>query len=136
MPLLWIHLLTYYLVIGNLDVRPPKNFEEPDIPWSENPMRMVVMKSVVTASNPVSHEIAIVSLPQLKEDLRNSEPKPSPFLEPEFAADWAQANNDGERLRVAIDQVASLTDNSALRLHHDVFETSTFMEQQSARYVG
>lgn len=62
--------------------------------------------------------------------------KPSPFLEPEFAADWAQANNDGERLRVAIDQVASLTDNSALRLHHDVFETSTFMEQQSARYVG
>ena len=34
-------------------------------------------------------------------------------LEPPFAADWTAAANDGERLRVVVDQVASLTDVSA-----------------------
>jgi dGTPase len=31
-----------------------------------------------------------------------------------FAADWRAADDDGARLRVVVDQVASLTDASAL----------------------
>ncbi|WP_240539313.1 deoxyguanosinetriphosphate triphosphohydrolase [Bifidobacterium sp. SO1] len=42
---------------------------------------------------------------------------PSDALETVFLDDWNEATNDNERLRVAIDQVASLTDNSALALH-------------------
>lgn len=38
-------------------------------------------------------------------------------LEPMFAEDWRQAGDDGQRLRVVIDQVASLTDVSALAWH-------------------
>lgn len=38
-------------------------------------------------------------------------------LEPPFAADWSAAADDGARLRVVIDQVASLTDVSAAELH-------------------
>ncbi len=41
-------------------------------------------------------------------------PKPSSALENVFLDDWREAGGDGERLRVAIDQVASLTDTSAL----------------------
>ncbi|OXN00787.1 deoxyguanosinetriphosphate triphosphohydrolase [Bifidobacterium vansinderenii] len=42
---------------------------------------------------------------------------PSPLLEPVFLDDWRRASDDNERLRVAIDQVASLTDTSAMTLH-------------------
>jgi dGTPase len=38
-------------------------------------------------------------------------------LEPPFAADWALAADDAARLRVVIDQVASLTDVSAAEMH-------------------
>lgn len=38
-------------------------------------------------------------------------------LEPPFAADWAAAADDGARLRVVVDQVASLTDVSAAAWH-------------------
>ncbi|WP_344250620.1 deoxyguanosinetriphosphate triphosphohydrolase [Isoptericola hypogeus] len=38
-------------------------------------------------------------------------------LEPAFAADWREAADDGARLRVVVDQVASLTDVSATQLH-------------------
>ncbi|WP_225754742.1 deoxyguanosinetriphosphate triphosphohydrolase [Actinotalea sp. Marseille-Q4924] len=38
-------------------------------------------------------------------------------LEPAFAADWAQAADDAARLRVVVDQVASLTDVSAAEWH-------------------
>lgn len=44
-------------------------------------------------------------------------PDPSDALEPVFLDDWMRARNDGERLRVAIDQVASLTDASAMAMH-------------------
>ncbi|MFT8640002.1 deoxyguanosinetriphosphate triphosphohydrolase [Bifidobacterium sp.] len=44
-------------------------------------------------------------------------PRPSEALEAVFLEDWNEATNDDERLRVAIDQVASLTDGSALALH-------------------
>ncbi|WP_084157028.1 deoxyguanosinetriphosphate triphosphohydrolase [Haematomicrobium sanguinis] len=39
------------------------------------------------------------------------------YLEPAFAADWLMAYDDAARLRVVIDQLASLTDVSALALH-------------------
>jgi dGTPase len=38
-------------------------------------------------------------------------------LERPFADDWETAGDDGARLRVVIDQVASLTDASAVALH-------------------
>ncbi|NLF04054.1 MAG: deoxyguanosinetriphosphate triphosphohydrolase [Actinomycetales bacterium] len=38
-------------------------------------------------------------------------------LEPAFAADWAEAADDGARLRAVVDQVASLTDISAAQWH-------------------
>ncbi|WP_265522039.1 deoxyguanosinetriphosphate triphosphohydrolase [Oerskovia flava] len=38
-------------------------------------------------------------------------------LEEPFAADWKDASDDAARLRVVIDQVASLTDVSAIQLH-------------------
>jgi dGTPase len=39
-------------------------------------------------------------------------------LEPHFAAFWGDARDDAGRLRVAVDQVASLTDKSAYDWHH------------------
>ncbi|KNC18172.1 deoxyguanosinetriphosphate triphosphohydrolase [Arthrobacter sp. RIT-PI-e] len=42
------------------------------------------------------------------------------YLEPMFAADWRAADDDDARLRVVVDQVASLTDASALGLHERI----------------
>ncbi|KFI59553.1 deoxyguanosinetriphosphate triphosphohydrolase [Bifidobacterium gallicum] len=44
-------------------------------------------------------------------------PAPSLALEPVFLEDWQAARTAGQRLRVAIDQVASLTDGSAMTMH-------------------
>lgn len=44
-------------------------------------------------------------------------PHPSSALQPQYFEAWERAQSDDERLRVAIDQVASLTDGSALALH-------------------
>ena len=41
-------------------------------------------------------------------------------LDPGFAADWAAARTDAERKRVIVDQVASLTDQSAMSWHSRV----------------
>ncbi|MGF0117217.1 deoxyguanosinetriphosphate triphosphohydrolase [Promicromonospora sp. Marseille-Q5078] len=41
-------------------------------------------------------------------------------LEPPFAADWRAAADDAARLRVVVDQVASLTDVSALQWHRQL----------------
>jgi dGTPase len=38
-------------------------------------------------------------------------------LDPIFEDDWKRSTNDGERLRVVIDQIASLTDPGAYALH-------------------
>ncbi len=38
-------------------------------------------------------------------------------LDPIFEDDWKRANSDAERLRVVIDQIASLTDPGAYALH-------------------
>lgn len=45
-------------------------------------------------------------------------------LETMFASDWQAAGNDDERLRVVIDQIASLTDVSALALHERLVGTT------------
>jgi dGTPase len=39
-------------------------------------------------------------------------------LEPAFAADFVAAANDAERARVVVDQIASLTDQSAIDWHN------------------
>jgi dGTPase len=38
-------------------------------------------------------------------------------LDPIFKDDWQQATNDAMRLRIVIDQIASLTDPGAYALH-------------------
>jgi dGTPase len=38
-------------------------------------------------------------------------------LDPIFEDDWKLATNDSERLRVVVDQIASLTDPGAYALH-------------------
>ncbi|PJM75516.1 deoxyguanosinetriphosphate triphosphohydrolase [Bifidobacterium simiarum] len=53
----------------------------------------------------------------LVEALMARAPQPSDLLETVFLEDWRAAADDAGRLRVAIDQVASLTDNSAVALH-------------------
>ena len=49
-------------------------------------------------------------LHELVAELRASAPE---SLDPSFRADWSMARDDGGRLRVIVDQVASLTDSSA-----------------------
>jgi dGTPase len=39
-------------------------------------------------------------------------------LEQHFAVSWSDCSDDAARLRVAVDQVASLTDKSAYDWHH------------------
>ncbi|NMN01341.1 deoxyguanosinetriphosphate triphosphohydrolase [Bifidobacterium sp. DSM 109958] len=60
-------------------------------------------------------ELRIVE--DLVDVLMRDSPRPSDALESQFLDDWNESTNDDERLRVAVDQVASLTDGSALALH-------------------
>ncbi|HEY3200540.1 MAG TPA: deoxyguanosinetriphosphate triphosphohydrolase, partial [Actinomycetes bacterium] len=55
-----------------------------------------------------------VTLTELVEAIVGGAPE---TMEPPFQADWAEAAGDGARLRVAVDQVASLTDVSAREWH-------------------
>jgi dGTPase len=48
----------------------------------------------------------------------------SDALEPAFRADFDQAVDDDARLRVVIDQVASLTDPSAVQKHSALVRTA------------
>lgn len=48
------------------------------------------------------------------------------FLEPMYAHDWRQAHNDAARRRVVIDQVASLTDTSALIWHGNLVRGTAY----------
>lgn len=63
------------------------------------------------------HQEELRIVEDLVDVLMSNAPEAHDALELSFYADWQQASNDDERLRVAIDQVASLTDNSALALH-------------------
>ncbi|XQN48716.1 deoxyguanosinetriphosphate triphosphohydrolase, partial [Glutamicibacter creatinolyticus] len=51
------------------------------------------------------------------------------YLEPIFAADWRDAADDDERLRVVVDQVASLTDASAKEWHATLVKGESFNER-------
>lgn len=55
-----------------------------------------------------------VTLTELVQALYDRGPE---LLEPPFADDWRRAENDAARLRVVVDQVASLTDTSAMLWH-------------------
>jgi len=48
------------------------------------------------------------------------------YLEPMFAADWNDADTDEARLRAIIDQVASLTDASAIEWHSTLVQGKSF----------
>ncbi|MDY6054717.1 deoxyguanosinetriphosphate triphosphohydrolase [Micrococcus sp.] len=48
------------------------------------------------------------------------------YLEPMFAADWREACDDAARERVVIDQVASLTDSTAIEWHRTLVRGETF----------
>lgn len=63
------------------------------------------------------HHTQQAIIEDLVDVLMSSGSAPHSMLEPAFVMDWQEATNDDERLRVAIDQVASLTDNSAMSLH-------------------
>ena len=60
-------------------------------------------------------ELSIVE--DLVDVLMSDSPRASDALETVFLEDWNEASSDDERLRVAVDQVASLTDSSALAMH-------------------
>ncbi|WP_300765872.1 deoxyguanosinetriphosphate triphosphohydrolase [uncultured Bifidobacterium sp.] len=63
------------------------------------------------------HDEELRIVRDLVDVLMADSPRASDALEPVFLQDWNDAANDGERLRVAVDQVASLTDGSAMALH-------------------
>nr|WP_288231150.1 deoxyguanosinetriphosphate triphosphohydrolase [uncultured Gardnerella sp.] len=56
-------------------------------------------------------------LTDLVEVFMSKSPRSHDAMEEVFVGDWNECTNDDERLRVAIDQVASLTDGSATTLH-------------------
>jgi dGTPase len=53
---------------------------------------------------------------ELVDLLMSNSPKQSPIFDTLFIEDWQNASNENERLRIAIDQVASLTNNTAKSL--------------------
>lgn len=56
-------------------------------------------------------------LTDLVEVFMSKSPRAHDAMEAVFISDWNTCSSEGERLRVAIDQVASLTDGSATALH-------------------
>lgn len=56
-------------------------------------------------------------LTDLVEVFMSKSPRSHDAMEAVFVSDWNECTNDDERLRVVIDQVASLTDGSAATLH-------------------
>ncbi len=51
------------------------------------------------------------------------------YMDPLFAADWRDAGDDTGRLRAVIDQVASLTDASAIEWHATLVEGKSFNDR-------
>jgi dGTPase len=72
--------------------------------------RWVMARPGVTAAQARERQLLV----ELVGALRGAVPE---ALEPMFAAAWREATDDAARLRVVIDQVARLTDVSALRWH-------------------
>jgi dGTPase len=69
---------------------------------------------VMRARGPAWYERQRAILVELVEELCRRAPD---HLDPMFAPMWKTAENDAARLRVAIDQVASLTDPAAVAWH-------------------
>ena len=63
-------------------------------------------------------------------------PRPSSALEAVLLQDWDEATNDGERLRVAVDQVASLTDSSGPCVAFDPVTAAAASGTADVRLVG
>jgi dGTPase len=61
-------------------------------------------------------ELIDLLLESITKELMANSPTPSPLLDKIFIDFWSNAQTESERLRVAIDQVASLTDDSARKL--------------------
>jgi dGTPase len=110
------------------------NFPENFIRYSGNlqtpkqiQAQIELLKSVSIYFVMNSRDMALVTEKQKKiienlvDKFMRFSPNPSGILEPIFKQFWLKANNDNERLRVAIDQVASLTDTRAKQLVHSVF---------------
>ncbi|MDR1033469.1 MAG: deoxyguanosinetriphosphate triphosphohydrolase [Bifidobacteriaceae bacterium] len=53
---------------------------------------------------------------ELKNLLMQYSPEPSPLLSSMFLEDWHATQTDNERLRIAVDQIATLTDSTAKKL--------------------
>lgn len=86
----------------------------------ETAAEILVLKGVAVAyvMAPREHEPVYLRQREIIRDLVKvlSERAPA-ALETQFAADWALAENENARLRVVVDQVASLTDVSAVQWH-------------------
>ncbi|KFI45446.1 dGTPase [Bifidobacterium bohemicum] len=84
---------------------------------------IVALKGIAVyfVMEPREHEPLHIEEQKVVEDLVDvfmaESPRPSDALETVFLEDWNRCVNDDERLRVAVDQVASLTDGSAMALH-------------------
>ncbi|KFF31228.1 deoxyguanosinetriphosphate triphosphohydrolase [Bifidobacterium bombi] len=84
---------------------------------------IVALKGIAVyfVMEPRDHDAQHLEEQRVVEDLVDvlmaDSPRPSDVLDSIFLGDWNQCANDEERLRVAVDQVASLTDGSALTLH-------------------
>ena len=57
-------------------------------------------------------------------------------LDPGFAEDWRAAGDDAARKRVVVDQVASLTDQSALAWHGRLVRRGRRMPPPAAGDIG
>jgi len=86
----------------------------------ETAMEVLALKGVAVAyvMAPREREPVYLAQREIVADLVQVLAERAPVtLEPPFAADWKAAADDGARLRVVMDQVASLTDVSAMQWH-------------------
>ena len=83
--------------------------------------------------------LAIMAAPARRRARRSSRrmpPHPSERLDAAFRADHDAAADDGERLRVVVDQVASLTDVRALALHSQWCRVTSGRHWRAPRITG
>jgi dGTPase len=95
----------------------------------ETRFEIAVMKGLATAYVMTSEERRPVYARQsevLSELVQLLDSTGQEYLEPIFAEDWRMAPSDAARHRVIIDQVASLTDSSALEWHQTLVRGSYF----------
>ncbi|MFD2839189.1 deoxyguanosinetriphosphate triphosphohydrolase [Populibacterium corticicola] len=92
----------------------------------ETDAEILALKGLAVAyvMEPREHQRNYIDQRKIIEDLvRALEFRGADALEPAFRGDWHVARDEGARLRVVIDQVASLTDVSVLRWHERYCQT-------------